>query len=83
MYRVQMKGLQCSSVHLASCLSGHFLQYFVLCTYYDHNNKDDGDFHILPPHGSGQSFAGFLECERLGKNKNHLLLSVTYFNFHL
>ena len=78
---VHIKGLLSSSVHLASCPSGKLLQYLVFYTYYDHNNKYDGDFDILPPHGSGQAFAGFLECERLGKNKNLniLLLSLDLF----
>ena len=41
-------------------------------THNNHNDKNNGDFDVLPPHGSGQAFAGFLECQRLGK-KNQIL----------
>lgn len=39
------------------------------CTYYDNNDEYNGDFDVLPPHGSGQAFAGFLESEGLGSQK--------------
>ena len=47
----------------------------LLYTYNDNNDEYNSDFHIFPPHCSGQAFAGFLECERL---RDKMYLKINY-----
>ena len=48
---------------------------FILCTFHDSNDEYNADFHIFPPHCSGQAFARFLECERL---RDKMYLKINY-----